>query len=248
MSRIKLLLIGLIVLSLSGCATYSNKKAEILPQPNFQVIPLGEQGKKGPAEYGKKRIEVFNKEDIKSLQNGTIFLGDSITERYPLAQYFPKMKVANRGIGGDTMGGLKYYGVYDRLETTVYNLHPKKIILMIGINDLMWISSVPLEKKFDQYANLIWTLRKNLPKTDIYCVSTLPVKEKYATFNSAVIKFNEHGKETALKYKAHWIDAYSLFKDDQGMLNKDLAADAVHLSPAGFTVLTNLYNREVFHK
>jgi lysophospholipase L1-like esterase len=248
MSRIKLLLIGLIVLSLSGCATYSNKKAELLPQPAFQIIPLGEQGKTGPGTYAKNRIAVFDKENIKALQNGTIFLGDSITERYPLAQYYPKMKVINRGIGGDTMGGLKYYGVYERLESTVYNLHPKKIILMIGINDLMWIPSVPLEKKFDQYANLLWTLRKNLPKTEIYCVTTLPVKGKYAKFNGDVIKFNEHGKETALKYNAHWIDAYSLLKDDQGMLNKDYAADAVHLNPAGLTILTNLYNHEVFHK
>jgi len=248
MSRIKFLLIGLIILVLSGCATYSTKKAEIYPQPNFQVIHLGEQGKTGPGTYAKNRIAVFDKEDIKSLQNGTVFLGDSITERYPLAQYFPKMKVANRGIGGDTLGGLKYYGVYDRLESTVYNLHPKKIILMIGINDVMWISSVPLEKKFVQYDYLLWTLRKNLPKTEIYCVSTLPVKGKYATFNGDVIKFNEHGKATALKYNAHWIDAYSLFKDDQGMLNKDLAADAVHPNPAGYTVLTKLINHEVFHK
>ncbi len=66
-------------------------------------------------------------------QHAVVFLGDSITQGWgdDLHHSFPGMKVANRGISGDTTRG-----VLIRLEEDVLSLHPGGVVLLIGTNDL----------------------------------------------------------------------------------------------------------------
>ena len=66
-------------------------------------------------------------------QNAVVFLGDSITQGWGggLGAAFPGVKVANRGISGDTTRG-----VLLRLEEDVLALHPAAVVLLIGTNDL----------------------------------------------------------------------------------------------------------------
>ena len=118
---------------ISSCSTL--KTSHRLPPPPVGFIPMEADtpGKEKISDFAKQRMEVFAKEDIAKVQRGIVFLGDSMTNRFPVEKYFPNLKVINRGIGGDTMGCIRHYGVYNRLESTVYNLHPKKIIMMIAI-------------------------------------------------------------------------------------------------------------------
>lgn len=62
-----------------------------------------------------------------------VFLGDSITQGWGggLGAAFPGMKVANRGISGDTTRG-----VLIRLEEDVLTLDPAAVVILIGTNDL----------------------------------------------------------------------------------------------------------------
>lgn len=66
-------------------------------------------------------------------QHAIVFLGDSITQGWGggLGAAFPGVKVANRGIGGDTTRG-----VLIRLQDDVLALKPSAIVLLIGTNDL----------------------------------------------------------------------------------------------------------------
>lgn len=66
-------------------------------------------------------------------QNAVAFLGDSITQGWGggLGAAFPGVKVANRGINGDTSRG-----VLIRLKDDVLALNPSAIVLLIGTNDL----------------------------------------------------------------------------------------------------------------
>ena len=59
-----------------------------------------------------------------------VFLGDSITHEGSWEEYFLECQTVNRGINGDTV-----QGVIDRLPD-VLALEPKKLFLMIGVNDL----------------------------------------------------------------------------------------------------------------
>jgi lysophospholipase L1-like esterase len=66
-------------------------------------------------------------------QRAVVFLGDSITQGWGggLGAAFPGVKVANRGISGDTTRG-----VLIRLQEDVLALNPAGIVLLIGTNDL----------------------------------------------------------------------------------------------------------------
>lgn len=71
--------------------------------------------------------------DVPRDQGAVVLLGDSITQGWNdrLPQAFPGMKVANRGISGDTTRG-----VLIRLQEDVIALNPRGVVLLIGTNDL----------------------------------------------------------------------------------------------------------------
>lgn len=71
--------------------------------------------------------------------NSVIFLGDSITAN---ANFYSE-KLINRGIHSDLT-----YGVYMRLNEVI-NRNPKKVFIMIGINDIDHVVSNDYE--FDIY-------------------------------------------------------------------------------------------------
>jgi lysophospholipase L1-like esterase len=66
-------------------------------------------------------------------RHAVVFLGDSITQGWGggLGAAFPGVKVANRGISGDTTRG-----VLLRLDEDVLALDPAAVVLLIGTNDL----------------------------------------------------------------------------------------------------------------
>ncbi len=66
-------------------------------------------------------------------QQALVFLGDSITQGWgdDMGQSFPGVKVANRGISGDTTRGMLI-----RLEQDVLSLDPSGVVLLMGTNDL----------------------------------------------------------------------------------------------------------------
>ena len=70
---------------------------------------------------------------IEQDRGAVVFLGDSITQGWgaDLGTAFPGLKVANRGISGDTTRG-----VLLRLEEDVLALDPAAVVLLIGTNDL----------------------------------------------------------------------------------------------------------------
>jgi len=66
-------------------------------------------------------------------QGAVVFLGDSITQGWgdDMGKAFGAMKVANRGISGDTTRGLLI-----RLADDVLSLKPKAVVILAGTNDL----------------------------------------------------------------------------------------------------------------
>jgi len=66
-------------------------------------------------------------------RGAVVFLGDSITQGWGggLGAAFPGVKVANRGIDGDTSRG-----VLIRLKDDVLSLDPAAVVLLVGTNDL----------------------------------------------------------------------------------------------------------------
>ena len=81
--------------------------------------------------WRKRRQSWLDKTEAQ--RGSVVFLGDSITQGWgdDFRGAFGKLKVANRGISGDTSRGLLV-----RLKEDVQNLEPRAVVLMIGANDL----------------------------------------------------------------------------------------------------------------
>jgi lysophospholipase L1-like esterase len=80
----------------------------------------------------RERRQAFA-QSVRRDQGALVFLGDSITHGWgdDLGGNFPGLKVANRGIGGDTSRG-----ALTRLPDDVLALHPAGVVLLIGTNDI----------------------------------------------------------------------------------------------------------------
>ena len=105
------------------------------------AIPVTDEGLPGAGPI--RRYDWFQKlwkerrstwaREVQQDQHAVVFLGDSITQMWGggLGAAFPGVKVANRGISGDTTRG-----VLIRLQEDVLALNPSAVVLLIGTNDL----------------------------------------------------------------------------------------------------------------
>ena len=76
-----------------------------------------------------KFIESTKKEE----KSTTLFLGDSITQRYKLDKYFFNYKTINSGVGGNTTND-----ILNDIDERVNKYNFDKVFLLVGINDLLW--------------------------------------------------------------------------------------------------------------
>jgi len=124
------------------CASLPLAPAEAAQEPDAHYqIPASDEGLPGAGPI--RRYDWFRKlwadkrtawsKRVRQDQNAVVFLGDSITQGWgdQMGGSFPGMKVANRGISGDTSRG-----VLIRLQEDVLSLNPSAIVLLIGTNDL----------------------------------------------------------------------------------------------------------------
>lgn len=229
--------------------TPSHAEAAIdLPSPPADLVPIPPDSKKKEkiSKTRQRKLDGFAAEDLAALQGRTVLLGDSITSMFPTERLLGKYGVVNRGIGGDTIGLIHHRGVYERLETTVYNLAPVRIILMIGTNDLLYSKGTLLETKQKQYEHLVWKIRHDKPDVELFCVSVLPARGGHAPKNADIVAFNRAMADAVPKYGAKWIEVHDVFADATGQLREDMTRDGVHLNSRAYERLTEIYVREIF--
>ena len=133
------------------------------------VYVMKDKNKK--SEYWQLKYDSFVVQNANLSKGQIVFVGDSITDFYPLDDYYADLNLAtyNRGIGGDTTGGL-----LDRMKVSLYDLAPSKIVLMIGINDIFGGGKNNAYVK-NNYNKILKKISKNLPDAKVYCMSLLPI-------------------------------------------------------------------------
>jgi lysophospholipase L1-like esterase len=165
---------------------------------------------------------------IKSNKYDIIFFGDSITERSPWEELLgAKYKVGNRGIGGDNTFGMK-----SRIKDVVSS-KPKKIFLMMGINDIA--RGLKPELTLKNYEEIINIIQKESPNTKIYVQSILPMHEEllkadYLKGKEQRVRYlGEQVKALTKKYNLTYVDVKSVLADDY-LLKKEYTADGIHVN------------------
>jgi hypothetical protein len=93
---------------------------------------------------GEQRILMFQKF---SPNAELAFIGDSITNEGEWSDFFPTLKVVNRGIGGD-----KTSDILARMDS-ILSTKPNKAFIMIGINDIH--RNISISKVLENYEAII---------------------------------------------------------------------------------------------
>jgi lysophospholipase L1-like esterase len=185
------------------------------------------------------RLASFQKDKTKD-RGAIVFLGDSITESLDLAHSFPGLKVANRGIAGDTTRGMLC-----RLQDNVLDLQPKAIVLLGGINDLFHAPQGTPETVASNVRSMLEQIRATNPDTQLLVCEIFPCQSMAAGIvraaNAAV------DKVVADFPNARRVKTYDGFLGSDGMQNRSLFSDGTHLTPAGYDVWGKLLKPELAH-
>lgn len=200
--------------------------------------------KKKTQEFGAyydQKVSAFKVENANYSKGQIVFIGDSITDLYHLDEHYVDLPLAtyNRGIGGDVTSG-----VLNRLEPSLYDLAPSKVVLMIGINDI----NGRVEKKtiVSNYRKILNSVKSHLPDATLFAMSILPLEEGFdspsalQTSTEMIIAVNTEIKNMAVKHGYTYCDLFSLVKDENNHLQKQYSLDGIHLSEAGFVTWTNM--------
>jgi len=170
------------------------------------------------------------KQSIKDYRADVVFFGDSITYECDFRSYFPKHNICNMGVAGDVIDGL-----IERTEL-VRTLCPKKIFILVGINDIIKNKSIDDFK--DSYSELLDKLSDK--NTDIFVQSIFPVCEPCVAKNEIIDEYNKAIKTIAEKNGCNWLDISSKLKDENGKLQREYTKDGLHLSKEGKEVWVSL--------
>lgn len=199
----------------------------------FFKVYLPEKQKKAELEqlvkeYFAEKLKTYEKENARydDYEVDVAFLGDSLTDGYDLAKYYPQYLTANRGIGGETSHGLE-----ERLEVSLFDLKPKVAVILIGGNNL--------DTMFENYENMLVKIKSTLPDTKVILVSLTAMggdwghKNQIATYNNVKIK------KLAAKYDFTFVDLFTpLFNEATGEIYSEYTSDGAHLTHEGYTVFT----------
>lgn len=186
--------------------------------------------------YYKIRQSVF--EVMPTNKGKIIFLGDSLTDYCNWDELFNNSNIKNRGIGGDVING-----VIDRLDSIIKS-KPKKIFLMIGINDLRHNRSV--DDILIDYEKLLKILKQELPETDIYVKSILPTDNRESMQINDIMTINQELKNLTEKYGFTFIDLFDLFTTKDNLLDPIFTFDGLHLNGKGYLIWKNEIERFVY--
>lgn len=180
-------------------------------------------------DYYNGRVALFA--TFPPQQGAILFLGNSITERGAWAELLPGQRIANRGIGGDNT-----FGVLARLNGVIA-ARPKKIFLLIGINDLG--RNLPEAVILANYRRILAQLKTSLPKTKIFVQSVLPMHESklpaYLKNKAEKVKsLNEGIAALAKDFGLPFLNLHQWAADGNGELKAEYTQDGIHLTPVAY--------------
>lgn len=199
--------------------------------------------------------QMFDRSNETLLRRGKkpdfVFLGDSLTDGYDINSYFGDTSFCvNRGIGGDVP-----MFIFRRLDADVLQLKPKYCVMLAGVNEIWTLDShFDSEKDFSDcydrtkhyitdYTEKIICRCEEKGQKLIVC-SILPTLGRVSHFgkdaNDLIIECNRHTAEFCEKHGALFINYHPLFCAEDGKtLREELTVDGVHLTPAGYDLMSD---------
>jgi lysophospholipase L1-like esterase len=215
-------------------------------------------------QLGRYRTENQELKKQPSEPKRVLFMGDSITDFWRLAEYFPGRPYVNRGISGQTTPQM-----LARMYPDVINLKPAALVVLAGINDISQNTGPETAEMVEQNIMAMTELAQHHGIKVVLC-SILPVSD-YAFLNrqggqgvrpsaaqgpgggrggpvmrmkvtdthppADVLKLNAWMKEYAARVNAFYVDYFSALVDEKGWLKENCSGDGIHPNGEGYKIM-----------
>lgn len=171
-------------------------------------------------------------------ENRVVFMGDSITDHWPLAQSFPAMPYFNRGISGQTTPQMVL-----RFHQDVVALRPKVVVILGGTNDIAGNTGpMTLEETENNLAAMAEIATAN--QIRVVLCSVLPAYDypwrPGLEPAQKIVRLNAWIKAYAQAHGHVYVDYYAAMTDARGGLPQSLSQDGVHPLVTGYAMMTPL--------
>jgi len=183
-------------------------------------------------------------------ENRIVFIGDSITDYWKLADYFAAGKpyvVLNRGIDGQSTPQMLV-----RFRQDVIDLHPKVLVVLAGTNDIAGVTGPTRNEDIEaDYASMAELARVH--NIRVVFASLLPVynytpesKESFALRpRERILALNHWLMDYCAKNGLVYLDYFSALVDGQEMLKRQLSDDGLHPNAAGYKIMAPLAEKAI---
>ncbi len=165
-------------------------------------------------------------------QGAVVFLGDSITQGWgdQLGGSFGDMKVANRGISGDTTRGMLI-----RLEEDVLSLNPKAVVMLMGTNDLE--EQAEPETVAANAKLIVEALKKHDSEMPIILCKVFPSSETKSRPADKIQKINELYEQLAQgDSQVIVLETWLPFANEKGNAKPEEFPDLLHPNKEGYAI------------
>jgi lysophospholipase L1-like esterase len=163
-------------------------------------------------------------------KGAVVMLGDSITQGWgeDFKDNFPGVKVANRGISGDTTRG-----VLIRLKEDVLALNPSAVVLLIGTNDLE--EKAEPETIADNLKLILAALKAADSRMPIVLCQVFPSSESKKRPAASIKRINQlYAAAVKGDPQVTLIETWTLFANAQGDAKAEEFPDLLHPNKAGY--------------
>jgi acyl-CoA thioesterase I len=175
--------------------------------------------------------------------NRVVFYGDSITDAWDLAEYFPGKPYVNRGISGQTTPQMLV-----RFRQDVIDLKPKVVIILAGTNDIAGntgpTTPEAIHENFESMTelalanNIRVVLASVLPAYDYPWKPGLEPAEK-------IVALNVWLKDYAASKGVVYLDYFTPMANEKHGMKAELSGDGVHPNKAGYLIMQPLAERAI---
>src|SRR5882724_8223550 len=160
-----------------------------------------------------------------------VFFGDSITDMWNLAEYFPGQPYINRGISGQTTPQMLL-----RFRQDVIALGPKVVVILAGTNDIAG-NTGPMSLE-DIEANSIHVVFASILPVHNYTPDSQDLFAQRSP--QKIVELNRWLKSYCADQGDLYLDYFTAMVDEKGLLKRDLAEDGLHPNKAGYGIMAPL--------
>lgn len=263
MKSMRPLLLGLaVILTLAGCAPKVEQPPPTL-EPAPPILTADPPSSPSPAPPTPSPTPSPEPEEGAYFDNA-LFVGDSIMEgirQYVAAQrqqgellgtarfLTTTMGVSLADLVGDREAGVQfsYQGEEKPLEDIVREIAPRRVFLLLGLNDLASDTDPVIADIVDRYVRLIDSLQAACPGVECVVITNppkvasrwLPSYTANRQFGNELIgEFVDALIQACQKNNIPCVDAYECLKDEAGALPDSFCRDGyVHLNHQGAAVV-----------